>query len=269
MTAARKFLFDVSFDAPPPPPPPPEEPKVALAELEAAREAAFAAGRQAATAEAIHLAETRIAAALDATVAAMAQLGRTQHAKLAEVERDVAVLVATVLSRISPTLAKHRALDDIATFVAQSLGEAADEPRVVLRVADDLFEAVRARVVPLAEAAGFSGKLVILGDEALGPADARVEWADGGAERDVSRLAREIEATALRVLEAPAAPQPEQPVREAPQAAAPPAGPPAPEPEAADGPTLDVPLTDGPTEDAPQPGAALPAPAAIEPGETP
>jgi flagellar assembly protein FliH len=254
MSAARKFLFDVSFDAPPPPPPPPEEPKVALAEVEAAREAAFAAGRQAATAEAVHLAETRIAAALDATVAAIAQLGRTQQAKLAEVERDVAVLVATVLSRISPTLAKHSALDDIATFVAQSLGEAADEPRVVLRVADDLFEAVRGRVAPLAEGAGFSGKLVILGDEALGPADARVEWADGGAERDVTRLVREIEATALRVLDAPAAPQPEHP---------------APEPEAADAPSLDVPPANRPTEDAPQPGAALPPAAATEPGETP
>jgi flagellar assembly protein FliH len=266
MSAAHKFLFDVSFDAPPPPPPPPEEPTVALAELEAAREAAFAEGRQAATEEAIRLAETRIAAALEAIVAAIAQLGRTHEARLGTLERDVAGLAATVLSRISPTLAKHRALDDIATFVAQSLGEAADEPRVVLRVADDLFEAVRGRVAPLAEAAGFSGKLVILGEEALGPADARVEWADGGAERDVTRLTREIEAAALRLLEAPAAaPSPEQPLNETTQAAAPTAEAPAPETQAA----ADHPVIGLPTEDAPQPGAASAAPAATEPGETP
>jgi len=212
MAPARKFLFDLSFDdaadeaavapetaaavaAPP-------EPTVDLAALETARAEAFAAGRGAGLAEAAQLHEAQIAAAIDTAAATLKELGRAHHAKLAELERDTAGLAAAVLSRFAPSIARRTALDDIAALVAQCIGEATDEPRLVLRVADDNFEALRTRVAPIAEGAGFAGKLVILGDETLGPADARVEWADGGAERDLGRLTRELETAALRLLDA-------------------------------------------------------------------
>jgi flagellar assembly protein FliH len=212
MAAAKKFLFDLSFDAPTPEQPAAKaEPKVGVAELEAARAEAFAQGREAGLAEAALLREAQLAAATDAAAAALKVIGRAHDVKLAEIEREAAGLAAAVLARVAPSLARRTALDDIAALVAQCLGEAADEPRVVLRVADDHFEALKARVAPLAESAGFAGKLVILGDEALGPADARVEWADGGAERDLGRLTREIETAALRLLDAPPSSTPGSP----------------------------------------------------------
>jgi flagellar assembly protein FliH len=131
------------------------------------------------------------------------QIGRGHEARLAEIEREAAGLAAAVLARFAPSLARRTALDDIAALVSRTLVEATEEPRLVLRVPDALFEPVRARIAPLAEHSGYAGKLVILADDALGPADARIEWADGGAERDMARLARDIDAAVQRLIDAP------------------------------------------------------------------
>ena len=55
-------------------------------------------------------------------------------------------------------------------------------------------------MAPLAASLGFPGKLIILVDDELGQSDCRVEWADGGAERDTARTWREIEATLDRAM---------------------------------------------------------------------
>src|SRR3546814_7302027 len=47
---------------------------------------------------------------------------------------------------------------------------------------------------------GFEGKLVFLADERLKTGDLRVEWADGGAERNQKALWQEIDAVIARVL---------------------------------------------------------------------
>mgnify|MGYP004704999233 CR=1 FL=1 len=74
---------------------------------------------------------------------------------------------------------------------------------VVLRVSQHLFEPIRQRLTELAQKTGFAGKFVLLADDALGPVDCRLEWADGGAERITDRLAREIDAVLERALMTP------------------------------------------------------------------
>ena len=46
-----------------------------------------------------------------------------------------------------------------------------------------------------------AGRIVLLADETLGLGDARVEWADGGAERDTGRLMRDIDGALARALD--------------------------------------------------------------------
>ncbi len=64
---------------------------------------------------------------------------------------------------------------------------------MVIRIADALLDPLRERLDEVAAKAAFDGKVVLLADEALAPSDVRVEWADGGAERDTGRLWAEID----------------------------------------------------------------------------
>jgi flagellar assembly protein FliH len=208
MNAARKFLFDTSFDAEhadaldAPAPQPEPEPVVALAELETAREAAYAEGRAAALAEAANSVETRIAGAVErvssAIEALLAQHGETTR----QVEANALELVQEVLRKLAPAVAKRGALVETIELLRASLREALAEPRIVLRIGDPLFEEIKARLTALTEAAGYAGKVVLLADETLGETDARVEWADGGAERDFARTWTDVEAAMGRALAA-------------------------------------------------------------------
>ena len=223
MSAVRKFLFDTSFDpglsetaageradlplekAPPPP-------SFSEAELEAAREEAFAAGREAGAAEALGGLEQRIATALESATAQIETLLADQAAA-AETRRAVAMrLSIKAIETLFPTLLQSTALAEIEAAIGSALTKLEDEPRVVIRVADEAAEPLRERLAGLGAEARFGGQLVLLPDGALGPGAARVEWASGGAERDSNRLWQELRA----VIEAHLAGLPESALPEAP-----------------------------------------------------
>lgn len=204
MASARKYLFDVSFDgldgtddATPA--------AIAAArqrqEIDAAREEGFAEGRLAGIAEAAAGSEERAAVALAGIAASLERIAADRVSDADALERSAIALTLEMGRRVVPALARRNALDEIAMLVGASLREAIGEPRVVLRVADVEFESVRDRIGRIAEAAGFPGKAVILVDEGLAPGACRIEWADGGAERDPARTWREIEAATTRAIE--------------------------------------------------------------------
>jgi flagellar assembly protein FliH len=108
-----------------------------------------------------------------------------------------------LLAKASPALAQKEPLAEIEAMIVTCLREAFEEPRIVVRVPQPLFDPIRGRLASLAHDGSFAGKFVLLVDDALGPADCRLEWADGGAERDTSRLARELDAALERALTTP------------------------------------------------------------------
>jgi flagellar assembly protein FliH len=210
MPLPRKFLFDQSFDLPDPRAAREavDEPVVTRRDLEAARDAGFNAGRAHAMAQAASSQEERVAYSLETITAGVQALMETRARFAGEAEAHALDLVRAVLQKALPTLTRVNPLTEIEALVTQCLAEAHDEPRLVLRVADGLFEAVQDRLAPLAAANGYAGKLVLLADAALSDGDCRVEWADGGAERDTSRLATEIDTILARGLAAIASPAP-------------------------------------------------------------
>jgi flagellar assembly protein FliH len=216
---SQKFLFDVSFDGPPDArargPVTPAEPRVGRAELAAAEAAAHAQGHAAGTAEAVAAHQHRVAAALDALGEHAAMLLADRGAAQRDAELLAIELTRTIVGKLFPALTRKNGLAEIAALVTQCMREAVDEPRLVLRVPDALFEAAQQQIAPLAASTGYPGKLVILGDEALAGSDCRIEWADGGAERDTARTRQEIDSTlalACARLDNPEPPQPAAPV---------------------------------------------------------
>lgn len=226
MGAPHKFLFDQSFDqteaarpavgrkASPALPP---EPTFSKAELDAAQAAGLEAGRIAALAEAAQAAETRAAEALAALAAGLSELLAARDSEAAAAQERAIEAMRDVLRKLAPALSRKAPLVELEEFITQCLRDAFDEPRLVLRIADSAFEAVQQRLAALTAATAFAGKVVLLADETLEQGDARVEWAEGGAERDARRLVHDIDGALARALDSipvPGTSRPEENVHE-------------------------------------------------------
>lgn len=97
-------------------------------------------------------------------------------------------IALAIAKKILPAYTVRYGLDEIEAIVSQVLTDMAHEPRLVVRVGEAQFETVSGKMSALAEQKAYSGKVVVLCEESLGPTDCRIEWADGGIERDINTL---------------------------------------------------------------------------------
>jgi flagellar assembly protein FliH len=195
MAMPQKFTFDVSFDhLGTPSARSLAERRFTRNELDATRQAALAEGHAAGLAEAAQAAQSLTADALAKIAESLAALFAAQDATTLDTERRAIGAMQTIITKLIPGLAAKNPLAEVEAFTTQCLHEAIDEPRVVLRVAEEIYEPLRERLDTLANAAGYTGRIVLLADDAIAGGDARVEWADGGAERNLAVQCTELNA---------------------------------------------------------------------------
>lgn len=248
--AATKFLFETSFDtdgrrpsapktecAPEPvveEPTAPPEPTFSAADLAAARAEGEAQGRAAALQDAMASVEhqttevlERIALQLEGLLKGLLVVGQ-------EHQDDCLRLSLAILRKLFPHLSATNGLSEIEHVIGEALGRLQEEPRIVIRVADALLDNLQARIDILTQRSGFEGKVVLIADDSMTPDAVRVEWADGGAERDPDTCWDAIEALIDEVV--PPLPTPDT---KGPQAAATPdQSPEAPQPAMSQQPSL-------------------------------
>ena len=205
MARAEKFLFETCFDLEQdlPPEPGDDGSRYTAEDLARVERDGVAAGRTAAFAEAQRSSEEAAARALTAIAEQLRDFGDRLPDLAAARERDTLGIAVTALRLLFPELAKRSALDEVEGLIRDCLQKLGNEPRVVVRTADGLHDILRSRLEGLCAEAGFEGRVVLLTEEGLGPGDARIEWADGGAERNTAELWSEIEAVLVRGLEEP------------------------------------------------------------------
>lgn len=184
------------------------EPKITESDLAAAR----AAGAEEARASA----EGRILALTKNLTESLSALASEDDERRQRISQDCAEVLRAVCERVVPSLAEHEAINDIVRIVARCLTAQTDEPRIVIRVSNELADAVQSRLTAASAQTGFSGQLVLIPDETLSNTDCSVLWADGGAERNFTRIRSEIEQALDRALggdnaKSPTTPQPESP----------------------------------------------------------
>ncbi len=207
MAAVKKFLFETRFETgegrgPAGGSRAAARPVYAYTEddLVAAREEAFNEGKAAGFEQAQASVANRTAEAL----AKIADLLATADCGLSEtvdaIKRDSVEAALTVVRKAMPELSRSHAVAEIEALVAGCLDKVLDEPRVVIRAHDTLLDALKERIEPLAERCGYAGKIVLLAEPHMSLSDCRVEWADGGAERDTKRLWEEIDGAVKRFL---------------------------------------------------------------------
>lgn len=197
MAEIVKFQFDTSFDVH-------DAELAASARRHTAAEvaAAVAAARTEAAAEARRTTQAELEGVTAAAVAAMAQQLRAvgaAHAQAMErIHREAAALAYRIAATLAPALLQRLPEAEVEALVIECLRDLLEEPRVVVRAAEPVVAALKPRIDQTAADAGFGGRVVLVVDEAMTGADCRVEWADGGAERDSTDIAGRIQAAVER-----------------------------------------------------------------------
>lgn len=214
MAAAKKFMFEKSFDKTEVP----EEREAFVAQkpplsmtdeqFAAARAESFAEGRVRGMEEMRASAEALAAQMLTRIEEGAKGAFAAVDTATDSIKRDAVQAAILVLRKLAPGFAKTANLAEIEALVASCLGAVLEEPRVVVRVHDSFLDPLKERIADLAERSGFGGRVVLIADENLGVADCRVEWADGGAERDTDWMWNQIENVVGRFLSGLSVPAP-------------------------------------------------------------
>jgi flagellar assembly protein FliH len=183
MGAPAKFLFDVDFAAGHE-----REATVTLAEhaakladteamahrrgyAEAQNDAAVEAGR-------------RIAGTLERVAASLAEATKALAAVEARLECEAVEVAVAVARKLAPTLIEREPFAEIAALASSCFRELVAAPHIVVRINDSLYATAREKLEDITRAHGYEGRLVVLGEPSIGVGDCRIEWADGGINRD-------------------------------------------------------------------------------------
>jgi len=205
----KRFTFDsfVDFDRPPEPAAQPVEVEApslfSQADIAQARADAFEEGRAKALLDHEATDAHRLSSAIERLADGMARMGEAEEMRAHHFHACAMNVALTAIRKLMPELTKRFGQQEVEAVIAEALSDQHDEPRLVIRVPDSLFEPAAERVATLASARGYAGKTVILADGALGASDCRIEWADGGIERLAERTIADIAATITRLTQAP------------------------------------------------------------------
>jgi flagellar assembly protein FliH len=202
MSAPAKFLFDVDFGASTDTRP--AEPTITLAEhalrLAEAEAQAYRNGVAAAQAQAASDAERSVGAALNRAAGALESLRSGLSSVEGRLEGEAVEVAVAVARRLAPELIAREPLTEIEALARECFRHLVAAPHVVVRINDALQDSVRERLEDISRSRGFDGRLVVLADPEIALGDCRIEWADGGIERDRAKVEAAIGEAVLRYI---------------------------------------------------------------------
>jgi flagellar assembly protein FliH len=219
MAVVRKFLFDNDFGEAPQSTPAAGNAKAAPApgksaavapppmfteaEMQGACDIARRKGEEAGVArgrnEAVAAFDKQVAATLSAIAQQTAAIAKGIAAEAQAAGQSVDLALA-IVRKLHPALVERQGLAEIEAVLGQCLESLKQEPRLVAYVNSARLDALQERLTQLSASNGFEGRVVLIGDDAMGESDCRVEWADGGVEREAGRIWRAIEEALARYI---------------------------------------------------------------------
>jgi len=195
MGAAKKFLFDTDFsdgggDT--------TEPTIALAEHEAKLAEAEAAARHSGYAEAQNDAAIesgrRMADALERIAAGIAVANDSLRAIETRLECEAVEVAVAVARKLAPALIAREPFAEISALASECFRQLSAVPHIAVRINDALYATAKEKLDDIARAKSFDGRLVVLAEPDIAVGDCRVEWADGGVNRDSAAADAAIDA---------------------------------------------------------------------------
>ena len=134
-------------------------------QLQAARDEAFAAGREAALADHLASEERRLSELCETLLSHTATIADNINRVSDELAKSALEIAMTAVGKVLPTLVKSNGIDEIEGLVKQCLTELRLEPRVAIRLHAQTLDAFKSRLERIAGTTGYDGKLVLLADD--------------------------------------------------------------------------------------------------------
>ena len=199
MTAVKKFLFEPTFGA--------SETGDGEAsqkefeggtatsrQVDAAREEGFAAGREEGIRAAANTTEHRITESLTALMERLSELFRMQDEANTDTARNAITVAITIARKMFPDLASRNALGEVERVAGMAMEKVLNDSPMVVRVNPELRDPLAQRIDAHTAGTAAEGRVTVSGDADLPMGDCRIEWRDGGAERDTAAMWKGIDA---------------------------------------------------------------------------
>jgi flagellar assembly protein FliH len=182
MGAPTKFLFDVDFAGGE------RKQSVALAEhalkLAEAETAAHRRGFAEGQADAKAASDRRIAEALEHIAAGIGHASGELKTIETRLECEAVEVAVAVARKLAPALIAREPFAEIAALAGDCFRQLVSSPHIAVRVNDALYDVARQKLDEIVRAAGVEGRLVVLAEPEIAAGDCRIEWADGGINRN-------------------------------------------------------------------------------------
>ncbi len=199
MKATGKYMFDEDFATGTKPTITVIEADRRRADAEAqAHRKGFAAGQAQAQAEA----DQRIAAALSVIAEGVSRLDQALTGIEARLETEAVEVAVAVAAKLAPELIAREPFAEISALANDCFHQLVTTPHIVVRIGPEIYDDAKDKLEEIARARGFEGRLVVLSDSELNAGDCRIEWADGGINRDQAATLSAIDDTVGRYVAA-------------------------------------------------------------------
>jgi len=181
MKASAKYMFDEDFATGAKPTITVVESERRRADAEAqAHRKGFAAGEAQAQGEA----SQRIATALGLIADGLTRLDRALTDIETRLETEAVQVAVAVAGKLAPELIAREPFTEISALATECFRQLVTTPHIVVRIGADIYDMAKDKLEEIARARGFEGRMVVTSEPAMAPGDCRIEWADGGVNRD-------------------------------------------------------------------------------------
>lgn len=195
--------FEGSQAAPPPPPPveetPPPPPTFSAEQLAEAEKNAYEHGKRDGEAAAQKEADEKFRKQEEGIVRTLEELrlqwqnvAKAREAWIASLSGESARLALAIACKIAGDTLKQTPLAPIEAVMQETLASLFNEEKVVVYVHEDIAPQLENRIQTLVAGLSFPGKVEVIGNPNLAPADIRMEWQNGACERNTQALIERV-----------------------------------------------------------------------------
>lgn len=148
-------------------------------DLAAAKAQAYEEGRAAGLADASSQREAGLAGILDTIGAQIAGLHVHQDVANEKLAADLTELGRTVMAKLLPHYTAKHGIEEVTSILGEGFTRLVHEQRISITVGQEAHDMLEPRIEAMAAKSGYDGRLKLVADPDMGPADVFVNWGDG------------------------------------------------------------------------------------------